>query len=307
MEIRSIQENELDDWFSFVTKAFGHKKNPPSRSYFERHFWSDPWRNIDGIFVAVEDGEIVGTVRNFNRELYCQRKKVKVCGIGEVCTHENYRGRGIATKLLEHSISYMTESKFALSLLHTGTASKLYESLGWVAVGREYRSRRIRSPLYSTLPIDLTVEVCSGEIFEGQWLESLRDIYNNCSINYNGPVVRQDIQYWKQWVNEETGTTAWRISELTPKRFKVLFKNIPVGFVVLQFCDSNVRVREWSLLDDLLPPGIDYFNAILSYICRIYGVTLFLFPRQFPLLKRMTLYLLITRQCIRTFVSNSYQ
>ncbi len=48
--IKSLDEEQLDAWFNFVTQVFG-----PYREYFVRHFFSDPHRSLDSIFVAYED------------------------------------------------------------------------------------------------------------------------------------------------------------------------------------------------------------------------------------------------------------
>ncbi len=50
MIIKSLDEEQLDAWFDFVTQVFG-----PYREYFVRHFFSDPHRSLDSIFVPMYD------------------------------------------------------------------------------------------------------------------------------------------------------------------------------------------------------------------------------------------------------------
>ncbi|EME32457.1 GCN5-related N-acetyltransferase isoform 1 [Galdieria sulphuraria] len=273
MQIRSLREDELDDWFLFITNAFQRKENPPTKEYFERHYFSDPWRECGGIFVAVDDGELVGTVRNFTRKIYCCSCETSTCGVGEVCTHENFRRRGIARMLLERSLSYMSENRFALSVLHTGTASKLYEGLGWTPVTREFFTRRIPFDLYSSWNVASPIEVCpcESEIFEEECLERLMTVYNRTSVKYNGPIVRDHEDYWKKWVQNESGKICWRDERRTPRKFALRIQGSLAGFVVLQFGSESIRVREWSFLGDQISKKFDIVDFVLSQICKLYG------------------------------------
>lgn len=164
--------------------------------------------------------------------------EIPTCGIGEVATHENFRRRGIATKLLERSTSYMKENNFALSVLHTSTASKLYESLGWTPAPREFLTRRIPFDLFSSQESIAQVEIFPSDdskLFEGTTLEQLMTIYSRTSKRYNGPIVRDHVDYWKCWVNNETGKILWHEEYRTPRRYSIHLGGSLVGLVVLQF------------------------------------------------------------------------
>ncbi|GJQ08732.1 hypothetical protein GpartN1_g523.t1 [Galdieria partita] len=231
------------------------------------------FRTRGGIFVAVDDGELVGTVRNFTRKIYCCSCETRTCGVGEVSTHENFRRRGIAKTLLEKSCSYMSENGFALSVLHTGTARKLYEGLGWTPVTRLFLTRRIPFDLYSTGDLAAQVEVrpCHSEIFEENYLRKLMTVYNRTSIKYNGPIVRDHEEYWKNWVDNESGKISWHDEKRTPRKFSVHIRGNLAGFVVLQFGSESIRVREWSLLADQVSKEFDMVDFVLSQICKFYG------------------------------------
>ncbi|EME32458.1 GCN5-related N-acetyltransferase isoform 2 [Galdieria sulphuraria] len=275
MQIRSLREDELDDWFLFITNAFQRKENPPTKEYFERHYFSDPWRECGGIFVAVDDGELVCTVAHIDIYRFLKQSscETSTCGVGEVCTHENFRRRGIARMLLERSLSYMSENRFALSVLHTGTASKLYEGLGWTPVTREFFTRRIPFDLYSSWNVASPIEVCpcESEIFEEECLERLMTVYNRTSVKYNGPIVRDHEDYWKKWVQNESGKICWRDERRTPRKFALRIQGSLAGFVVLQFGSESIRVREWSFLGDQISKKFDIVDFVLSQICKLYG------------------------------------
>ncbi len=54
VEVRSLREEELERWFDHCAEVFKGE----SREYFVRHWNNDPWRNLNSIFVAVEDGDL---------------------------------------------------------------------------------------------------------------------------------------------------------------------------------------------------------------------------------------------------------
>lgn len=61
-----LTEQELPQWFAHVATVFPHA----GEEYFKRHYWSDPQRALDGIFVARDGEKIVSTVRAFHRNLF---------------------------------------------------------------------------------------------------------------------------------------------------------------------------------------------------------------------------------------------
>jgi predicted GNAT family N-acyltransferase len=82
-------------------------------------------------FVAIQEGEVVGTMR-----LIVLDEHVK---IGRVAVRQSFRGRGIAKALLRTAMSYASEmghDRFYLG----AQSDKLgfYESLGFVAFGPEF-------------------------------------------------------------------------------------------------------------------------------------------------------------------------
>ena len=82
-------------------------------------------------FVAIVDGEVVGTLRLIDLPEHTK--------IGRVAVHRAFRGRGIARKLIAAAMAHARErgqDRFYL----TAQSDKLgfYESLGFVAFGPEF-------------------------------------------------------------------------------------------------------------------------------------------------------------------------
>ena len=56
------------------------------RQYFSNHWHNDPWRDPEGIRIAMDNGAIVSTVRVFIRKMFLHGEPITVGGLGEVST-----------------------------------------------------------------------------------------------------------------------------------------------------------------------------------------------------------------------------
>ena len=99
--IRPIRESELDE--------LGY------RGYIE----GDPTWSPSQTPVVVVEGRIVSMLRIWDRWVHLGTTPVRMGGIGDVNTHPDYRGRGIATRLMEHAAEYMRDDGYDLGLLFT--------------------------------------------------------------------------------------------------------------------------------------------------------------------------------------------
>ncbi|KAL6058081.1 putative acetyltransferase [Balamuthia mandrillaris] len=135
-EFRSLGEEELEVWFDHL--AFVFTQTP--RNYFVSHWYNDPWRTVDGIFVAVDknarDNKVViaSTVRVYCRKVYVRGTTFSMGGIGEVSTKPQYRSMGLASALLQKASTWMQHTGMVLGSLHTSNAIPFYKSLGWQSV-----------------------------------------------------------------------------------------------------------------------------------------------------------------------------
>ncbi len=87
--------------------------------------------------------KIVGAIFvNLIEKIPVGKEQYLIGDINDVSTHPNYIKRGIATKLLENSIEYMTEKGCDFSMLCTGlkgfARSKLYQKLGYFDLEKRY-------------------------------------------------------------------------------------------------------------------------------------------------------------------------
>jgi predicted N-acetyltransferase YhbS len=86
--------------------------------------------------IGVLDGQVVSYAIVRPYTLRYGMVKLRVAGIGDVCTHPDYRGQGYASAVLQDSLAYMAEQGVHLALLNG--IPGFYERFGFSAVWPEY-------------------------------------------------------------------------------------------------------------------------------------------------------------------------
>lgn len=136
--------SEVPAWGALCGAGFSHRPGDPDR--FRKKFVSDPTASLRLTRVARDksDGRLAGTVRIFTRSWVYQvdggedahEKAAVNLGLGEVCTHPDYRGRGIAPLMLQDVMSVCeAEDGAVFSTLHAATAvAPLYARFGYSAL-----------------------------------------------------------------------------------------------------------------------------------------------------------------------------
>lgn len=217
IEIRSLRQDELPQWFEHVSAVF--TKTP--RSYFERHWYADPWRDLQGIRVAVDGDRIAGTVRVFRRRVHLGGQVVSMGGIGEVSTRPEYRGQGISFRLLEDALRIMESWGLAVSMLFASRHGH-YGRHGWTLVRNPLRSVLVdpssvvdpstavdrSAPASAPAPAAPVGEIQCRPLDLGNQgdLAQVMDLYTRyVGATLDGPVVRDDPEYWRDWVSVEWG------------------------------------------------------------------------------------------------------
>ena len=195
MEFRALYPEELETWLDHVTSVF-----TGGRQYFSNHWHNDPWRDPEGIRIALDKGAIVSTVRVFIRKMFLHGEPITVGGIGEVSTRPEYRRRGIATQLLKDSIRFMESRDIVMSSLHG--SQHIYSIEGWEKVPRYYA----RQPFSAKKRSEWEVRPVNFD--DAAEVKQIADLYDQYARKFNGTFVRDEIAYWTQWVRTES-SNAW--------------------------------------------------------------------------------------------------
>lgn len=195
MEFRALHPEELEAWLDHVTSVF-----TGGRQYFSNHWHNDPWRDAEGIRVAIDNGTIVSTVRVFIRKMFLHGEPITVGGIGEVSTRPEYRRRGIATQLLKDAIKFMKDRDIVLSSLHG--SQQIYSIEGWEKVPRYYAREHFSAKKQSEW------EVCPANFDDEVEIKRISELYDRYARKFNGTFVKDKIEYWTKWVRTES-PNAW--------------------------------------------------------------------------------------------------
>jgi len=259
MEIRTLKIEEMEAWFDHCMYCFNKGEyNYEYRQLFVNHWTNDPWRDLDSILAAFEDNEILSTVRVFHRNIYFNGEEVSMGGIGEVCTKPAYRGRGLSTKLLEAAIHLMEERKIKISMLSTGLYS-FYARLGWKEITLYEKTVDLTGKCRENPnihPVDFDKDCVQ--------LMKIHKEYNN---RLNGPVVRYEEPYWKNWVKNKQHVThlIWENDE-----------GRATAYILGEEKNSTLYIREFGALKEYN----DVFDPLVSHLCVLIdrGVNTINFP-----------------------------
>ena len=198
MIFRTIKPNEFDAWVQLCADGFAQ---PPTE--FREHFVNDPHADYDGVFVACDGDKMVSTVRVFRREIYLNGQKIKMGGIGEVCTLKEYRRQGLSSDLLRMSIDYMNYNDMPVSMLFTGVNGH-YLKHGWFTVSRRFHSLAPLAKWGMSSQRQGGFQLRKPTIND---TESLVSLYASSNSKYNCMLVRGK-EYWERWVSHSINNQA---------------------------------------------------------------------------------------------------
>jgi len=256
IEFRTLKLEEIEQWFDHCMYAFnGDSYSESFRNYFKNHWFNDPWRDIESIFIAVEDGKILSTVRIFHRKMYLQGQMISMGGIGEVGTGVKSRGLGLSTKLLGLALEKMKYLEINISTLAT-SEDKLgyYGRLGWQTLIRDFKIAKLNVSNHHEIdirPINFYKDIVK-----------IKDIYEQYSGKLSGTIVRDSEYYWEAWVKNEYQKCL--IAEIEGE---------VVAYIDSAMIDTSIRVREFGvrvgyevLFEVMLEASITAFGLIEAQV-----------------------------------------
>lgn len=99
-------------------------------------------------FVAIEDGQCVGTVSLFGNDLKTQNELTP--WLAALIISPNFRNRGIASELIRHACGVAKELGIRILYLRTEHAAQYYELLGWEFVRHAVDDYGIKTDVYQS-------------------------------------------------------------------------------------------------------------------------------------------------------------
>ena len=204
IEFRSLRENEFEQWLEHCTYVFSSETSQSHDElygYFKMHYENDPWRDINKIFIAVENSVILSALKVIDRDIVINGFLIKAGGVAEVCTRPECGGKGYSSDLLWFCIKVMEEQGYQMSMLMAGMGlPNFYRKFGYEEV------RLNKSILKVSVQHQLQkAYTCRTAIFP-QDLNSIIKIYESYSYRCNGIIARNSRFYWENWFIAEAKT-----------------------------------------------------------------------------------------------------
>ncbi len=178
----------------------------------------------------------------------------------------------------------MEKHQIVISCLHTGEAAPLYQASGWQSVGLHRTVRTMPLASFAQLPLQGEGAVCrSINVQKDEDLLAIRKVYQEYSPHFNGPLQRDHLDYWKQWVAYEfTREHAW--TALLESQGQV------IGYAScwIKHKDGSVhlKVREFGINNATLhKDGVEEaFYMLCNYLCQQFVQSLSVEPQQIKLI-----------------------
>ncbi|GEM_PF-5167101 len=189
---RFIDKSEVEAVVRLLDAAFD---KTPAR-YFRRKLIEPDSRTV-----AIFDGDVpVSTLTLYDRQVWYDGSRLKMLGIGDVGTHPDYRGKGLASKLMRFAVDYIREQGYPLSILFTDINS-YYERFGYTTVEK----------LFTVVPISTHSK---GDFirFEGAeavvpYLKPMLELYNGMASKCDYSIFRDEELFLKElrWFFDDGG------------------------------------------------------------------------------------------------------
>lgn len=195
-EIRALREDEFEEHAALVYASFSHQRELQPGSMLTQPDWwlreaeRDPDFRPEQIRVMVMDGRLVSSVGCYPRPSYVAGRQVKAGCIGGVCTHPEYRKRGLVKQVLAEATDWMVGEGFLWSFLFGLEA--IYGGSGW----------RMLGTLTATADLDVLDDY--GRDVTGRPADPdadaplLASIYERFNAGLTGPTIRSEDRWRKQ-------------------------------------------------------------------------------------------------------------
>jgi predicted GNAT family N-acyltransferase len=256
-------------WGNLCALAFSHRPGLPDR-FYRRHKLDES--SVIRITIDRENNDkIVGSVRIIKREIVLNNHAalhhdtssngasldlLPIYGVGEVCNHPEYRGKGLSTLMLTDAMAYIDNgSSFAaISALHAALDKQaLYSKYRYVATRIPYsRISLPRSSLLSPLASVSTVE--SIRLLAELQLEEMNQLHHEFSkdiLKVQG-FVRRSVSYWRSHIDNVVGGGSYCVL-IDDASKKVIAQGIvmkkPEGYKLMDFAVNPDRLTRNDAVD----------------------------------------------------------
>ncbi|MCZ7525709.1 MAG: GNAT family N-acetyltransferase [Acidimicrobiia bacterium] len=255
VEIRPPADEEADALFSLMREGFA---TPAHR--FDR--WISHTR-FDRYLGAYVGGGLAGALEVLELGQWFGGRSIPMGGVASVAVAPEWRGQGLAPRLVTRAIHEMRARGEAISTLYPAT-TRLYRRLGWEVAG-EHGVRTVPARSLASLPPGEPERLRRGSDDD---LPLVRECYDRVAAGQNGFVDRPD-SYWSRRLDLDRSDTYLYVCEAEGR---------VDGYVVYRQVRSRdgwgfgITVRELVAVDPAA--GLALWRHLGSHAAQVETVTL---------------------------------
>ncbi len=254
MEIKITNPDyaDLPQLYKMLWEAYEYhfKHSPPD--FFKPFVENNPFYISSNFLIIKDKQKITASVHVFLLYTYFKKEIKKIGGIGQVATHPDYRGKGLAGKLLEYSIDYMKKHNVDYSLLFAGPVG-LYNKFGWQELPVKFLKIK-KKALYNFLTkSDSEYQVTE---FKPEYRYFIYSIHENFIKNYCNCIIRNPV-YWEKYV--------FGFKASSCKIYLLIKNKTPVAYVIFKPDNNILTLYEYCSIE---PLNESYFFYLLDFLLK---------------------------------------
>ena len=266
MIIRHYKIGDEEKIVPLLNSCFGANASPEE---YAQAGEIDPGFDVKKIWVAEENERIVGHVMSIRRQVNLGGSFVNVAGIAAVCTDKDYRGKGVASSLMEAALSEVDENVAMLFTDYGSTAHRIYRRNGFSPLhffGRYTGEIWDVNALLKRLKAGTHLEAATH--FAPENASTLIDAYNDASKTTSF-AVRRDENYWQEKLLKRNFWHTFSYKPFDPSEVLVIPNK---GYAYLDREGDSLFIREVVAHDDmetmasLIATAFDKSDAKVFYI-----------------------------------------
>ena len=139
MDVTCTIECDLSDRMAEDIRQLQQAAFPTAEEFLTQRWWHTPLSDDECWVGARTDGKLIGSVRLLFRTITTPAGERVVGGLGNVCSHPDYRGQGAASACMRAAAEVIErEADFGFLFCGDGVL-RFYEHLGWQVVDNDVR------------------------------------------------------------------------------------------------------------------------------------------------------------------------
>ena len=226
---RGARREDFERMFTLVNSVFTRGRRADMYELFPVLFADD---NLENCRIIIHDARTVSHVAYMVRKVVIGGPTIVLASVGAVCTHEDYRGRRLASTVLDDCEKRMRKQGVDVLMISGGRG--LYVRRGARTVGRQ-RRYTVTAANAAALPDD-SLELRPGGVGD---LSVLAALYDTNPVRH----VRSKTD-WERWLGCERCQTA------LARPLIARVGGTPVAYVVHRYLDAENRpiseAGEWA-------------------------------------------------------------